>query len=263
MTIRYISAMKKINDWVGKAISPVVMMSFGKDSMALGFMIFKMLKLKIPVLYFRDPFDPCKNEWPDKVIQDWGLEVYDYPPLQCRVKIKGEFIELCPSYQIGETPEQYMDIPKAILEPAYKGEAWHCGRRILDRPKGTFEYPWDVTLHGHKSADVDRFYGPVKLKSEIIEIPRAGALCFPIKDWSNCDVWDFIETFNVPYQKNRYVNRIEIADKTNNNDYLTACTNCIDPRKSGKVFCPLVGHDINSVADRVLQGPAALPDYIK
>lgn len=260
--MRYLSTITQIQKWIQRFHRPVVMSSFGKDSMVMLFLIFKMMKIRLPVIYFRDPWDTNKNAWPDEVIHKWGLEVYDYPPLQVRVKLKGPYIELCPSYQIGKTPNEYMDIPKAILEPEYKGETWHCGRTILERPKGTFDFPWDLILIGHKSADVDRFYGPVVLKKALVEQHNVPATGFPLRDWSHDDIWDFIEEFNVPFQTNRYVNRQELDKKENNNDYLTACTNCVDPRKSGKVFCPLVGREINSVADRVLQGPAVLPDYI-
>jgi 3'-phosphoadenosine 5'-phosphosulfate sulfotransferase (PAPS reductase)/FAD synthetase len=254
--------MTQINKWLERFRNPVVMMSFGKDSMALGFMIFKMLKLKLPVIYYRDPFDPIKNEWPDKIIHEWGLEVYDYPPYQCRVKVKGEFIELCPSYQIGELPNGCIDVPKAILEPDYKGD-WHCGLKILERPKGSFNFPWDLILHGHKSADVDRFYGPVKLKTELVEKDGIPAVAFPLKDWTHDDIWDFIEDFDIPFQQDRYLNRVESADKITNNDYLVACTNCVDPRKAGQdVYCPLVGHGIKNISEQVLQAPALLPDYI-
>lgn len=259
--MRYLDAMSNINRWLKTYRNPVVMMSFGKDSMAMGFIVFKMMKLNLPVLYFRDPWDANKNEWPDKIIRDWKLEVYDYPPMQVRVKIKGEFIELCPTYQIGNGPNGGLDLPKAILEPG--DGAWHCGLKILERPKGTFEFPWDLILIGHKSADVDRFAGPLRLKSDLVTQPGIPTAGFPLKDWSHDDVWSFIENFDVPYQRDRYLNRIENPDKTNNNDYLTACTNCVDPRKSGKVFCPLVGHEIDSVAHLCLQAQPELPSYVE
>lgn len=253
--------MSKIDRWLKNYENPVVMMSFGKDSMVMGFIIFQMMRLRLPVIYHRDPWDEHKHVWADEIIHRWGLEVHDYPPMMCRVKINGDLIELCPGYQIGPKDNSFLDLPKAILDPT-PGEPWHCGRKIMERPKGTFNYPWDLVLIGHKSSDVDRFYGPVPLKQELVSQDGAPTAGFPISDWNDDDIWNFIEEFNVPFQKNRYVNRKDIPDKTNNNDYLVACTNCIDPRKSGKVFCPLVGHDIDSVAHMTSQAPPLLPSYV-
>lgn len=261
--MKYEIAMTVIKGWLEKFSKPVVMSSFGKDSMAMMFIIFKLLQLKLPVIYHRDPWDEHKHEWADRMIHDWKLEVYDYPPAMCRVKVKGDLIELCPAYQIGTGENGFLDLPKAILEPEHDRENWHCGREIMERPKGTFDYPWNLTLIGHKSSDVDRFYGPVKLKTNLVSQPGLPTAGFPLKDWTDDDVWSFIENFDVPFQENRYADRKEISDKTNNNDYLVACTNCIDPRKSGKVFCPLVGHNIDSVAHRTLQVPPLTPHYIK
>jgi hypothetical protein len=54
-------------------------------------------------------------------------------------------------------------------------------------------------------------------------------------------------------QGNRYdvAHRTRVAeDKRFNNDYVRACTRCLDRRQpSTEVFCPKVGHEIPNVSD--------------
>jgi hypothetical protein len=75
---------------------------------------------------------------------------------------------------------------------------------------------------------------------------------FPLKEWTDDELWEFIEKRRVPTQQgSRYVKRKEIEDKLFNNDYIEACTACIDPRNPAKVFCPLVNTEIDNVSARI------------
>src|ERR1039458_10789398 len=60
---------------------PIVMCSFGKDSIALSHLVRSMGHNKIPILFHRDPWFAEKYEFADKLIRDWQLTVFDYPPL--------------------------------------------------------------------------------------------------------------------------------------------------------------------------------------
>ena len=57
---------------------------------------------------------------------------------------------------------------------------------------------------------------------------------FPLRHWTDQDVWDYTELNRVPYDKRRYQNRAELDDKWLNPDYVHACTACIDPREDAQ-----------------------------
>jgi hypothetical protein len=100
---------------------------------------------------------------------------------------------------------------------------------------------------------VDEFEGHMPLKADLVEQDGMPALGFPLKDWDDEDLWHFIETRNVPVQyRTRYdYNGKEIGIKTFNNDWIEACTRCIDPREPETVFCPLLEKEIPNVSESV------------
>jgi hypothetical protein len=230
--------------------NPCVLCSFGKDSMVLLHLI-RSAGLNLPVVYHRNHWFPEKNAFADSVIQLWQLQVHDWPPSECGIKVHDDCIQTVNQYQV--SPTRSMHMPNGILEPE-EGKPWICGRfDILDRPKGTFVHPWDLMFSGHKGGDEDIFEGPWPLKTDYVYNADAPDFCFPLKEWSDGDVWDYIDEFNVPIQTTRYdvANRIELEDKRFNNDYVRACMKCIDPRQPQEVFCPKFNKNIPNVSHLV------------
>lgn len=252
------TTIERLTEWFEKFEQPVVMSSFGKDSMVMLFIIHRIMGKRLPVIYHGVPWRPWKNEWAQSIIKLWNLEVYDYLPLASGIKVKPDLIEIVHRYQMGPEPHQAIDIPVNILPPNGKVQvgpsdrSYECGLNMLARPKGGVLYQWNLTLIGHKDCDIDQFDGHIPLKSDLVEIEGMSALGFPIKDWSDEEVWDFIEERRVPVQYGtRYMDRKEIDYKDLNNDYIEACCACIDPRNPEKVHCPLVNREIDNVSDEV------------
>lgn len=248
----------KLEQWFRRFNNPALMSSFGKESMTLLFIIFRIMEKRIPVIYHGSPFDPWKNDWAQSIIKLWNLECYDYLPIASGIKVKPDRLELVHRYQMGPERHQAIDIPVNVLPPDKK---FQCGLKMLARPKGGILYQWNLTLIGHKDCDVDQFDGPVPLKSDLVET-QGITIGFPLKDWSDEELWDFIETRRIPVQYGtRYVERKEIEFKDFNLDYIEACTRCIDPRQAEKVFCPLVDREIPNVSREVLKFEGR-PPYI-
>jgi hypothetical protein len=237
----------RLEEWFEKYSNPVVMSSFGKDSMVMLYIIRTLMERRMPVIYHANPWKPWKNDWAWEIIKRWKLEVYDFPPLQSGIKVKPERLEIVNRYVIGK--DLPIDNPINILPPE---DDFMCGLAMLARPKGAIVYPWNLTLIGHKSSDIDEFEGHMPLKSDLVEGPLA--VGYPLKEWSDEDLWHFIETRSVPVQyKTRYheAERREIRVKVFNNDWIEACTRCIDPREPEKVFCPLLEKEIPNVSETV------------
>lgn len=249
----------RLIEWFEKFDQPVVMSSFGKDSMVMLFIIFRVMSKRIPVIYHGVPWSPWKNDFAQSMIKLWNLEVYDYLPTASGIKVKPDRLEIVHRYEMGSKPRQAIDIPVNILPPV---QNFQCGLKMLARPKGSILYQWNLTLIGHKSCDVDQYEGHVPLKSDLVEMKGMTALGFPLKDWSDEELWEFIEQRRIPVQYGtRYDQRKEIDYKDFNPDFIEACTACIDPRNPAEVFCPLVNREIDNVSAGVLRFEGK-PDYI-
>ena len=276
----------------------VLLCSFGKDSMVLLDLIRQVLPARelnchsypLPVIYHRHPYFPWKHEFADTVIRSWALEVYDFPPLACGVKAKGgsacpqadgsgqsqpigdnrfHRLELVTRYQVGSGG---IDIPMNTEAPIER-RPFVCGLQWLTRPKTLGgQWPWTTVFIGHKNSDVDPYEGPVPLKEDHVRVMRAGVdAVFPLRHWTDEDVWDYTEVNQVPYDKRRYGRSEmgdgrweELPDKWNNPDYVHACTACIDPRETRKtVPCPKLGGAlVRNMGPTVLR-METLPDYIE
>lgn len=237
----------QILEWIGQAQAPAILCSFGKESM-IQVHLTRDLGLRLPLVYHRNHWRPEKNAFADEVTQRWQLEVHDWPPSETGIKVHDDCIQTVSRYQIG--PDQGMDVPNGILEPQ-AGESYLCGRTdILERPKGTFFHPWDMYLMGQKSCDVDIFEGPCPLNTDRFAVKNGPVTVFPLADWTDADVWDYIAAFDVPVQTNRYdvANRREWESKRFNNDYAVACTRCLDRRQPAQVLCPKAGHYIPNIS---------------
>jgi hypothetical protein len=236
----------------------VLLCSFGKDSMALLHLARETLPRSdlacstypLPVLYHRHPWFAFKNKFANRVIESWGLEVHDFPPAACGVKANERHLELVARYHFGNSG---MDLPINIESPIARRD-FVCGLQWLLRPKSAkIAWLWENALIGHKSTDMDPFDGPIPLKCDHTE---AGGvrIAFPLRHWTDADVWDYLEENKVPYDKGRYADAKELADKWANPDYLHACTACIDPRqKALTVHCPKINQQVQNVGANVLR----------
>jgi 3'-phosphoadenosine 5'-phosphosulfate sulfotransferase (PAPS reductase)/FAD synthetase len=245
---------------------PVLYCSFGKDSMVLLHLITRYMGESIDLVFHREPFQTHKYQFADRIIVTWNLIAFDYPPSATAMWLGKEILAYTNYYEIGTKPDggpATLALPKNILEPK-NDERWVCGwKRFLDRPTGNFNYPWDCAFIGHKNCDEDQIAGKIPLHKSIVVTEGGPIIVFPLRYWSHDDVWDYTGMFNLPVDYSRYnqKDRKEHESKLFNSDYFTACTNCIDRRKSGKVFCPLVNGEIESIADQVAYNTVSLSYY--
>jgi len=244
-----------------------LMCSFGKDSMALLHLVRETLSKDLPVIYFKHPYFPAKQAFANEVIEAQALTVHDYPPFAAGVKVNDTMLELVARYGFGQNGA--MDLPINTVAPVPRRN-FICG--LYDwvlRPKaGVITFPWKSVFMGHKSSDVDPFEGPVPLKSDTARIGQT-ELVFPLRYWSDGDVWNYIEAHHVPYDKRRYQRSVvsgqwsEIADKWLNPDYVHVCTACIDPRETRKtVPCPKLGGELVRNMGAQVVRLQQIPDYI-
>lgn len=245
-----------------EAKRPALMCSFGKDSMVL-LHILRELEIDIPVIFFKDPWQPKKYKFAMDVIADWDLEVYDYPPVSVSMLYGKEIPAFVNDY---EAAGGTISIPKNIVEyeDGQKRNSYLCARDdFFGRPLGRFNFLWDMVLVGHKDSDEDQIYGKVPLQTKVLKREVGPSFCFPLKDWTTQDVWDYSVKHRVPQQwGTRYCTDFtEREDKTFNSDYWSACIRCIDKRKAGEVVqCPKYNTSLKNISHLVPEF-SKVPDY--
>jgi 3'-phosphoadenosine 5'-phosphosulfate sulfotransferase (PAPS reductase)/FAD synthetase len=232
------------------AKKPVVMVSFGKDSMVMLHLI-RSIRKDIDIIYITPPQFPKKQEFANKIIEDWNLKVYrDIPPVRVGVMYGEEKVEILNEYAIGE---QTIAIPIGRVEPNFSTDEWVCGRdEYLDRHLGYYNYPWDVSFIGHKGSDTDDVLGSVNIDISIKEIPNSSTFVYPLTEWNDTDVWDYIHSNNVPYAEKRYdKDGTEYLDKTYNSDRYPYCNKCFHFNNKNCVECPKTKTVIPSIWNEV------------
>lgn len=241
----------------------IVMSSFGKDSMVLLDLVFKA-DLKLSILFFREPFFPEKYEFANKVILERGYSVYDYAPLRTAIVKKDDQIEIANFYQVG-TEDEYMFLPTGIIKPI-EGKPFLCGLSdLLNKPTGTYNFPWDTVFIGHKSSDVDPMLGSVELNTSVVDTGPI-KLVLPVKDFTDEDIWEYHQRFNLPIHESRYNRKDswkEFKDKSFNPDYFPACMLCIDSDERERVLCPRLGKMVDSLSYLADYVTIKVPEYIK
>ncbi len=250
----------------GHHARPIVASSFGKDSMVLLSLVARA-GFKLPILFFREPFFPRKYSFANWIILQHDYVVYDYPPRQTLVSKRNGEMEIV---NLHDAPGRPLYLPTGIRPPVDGDEAYLCGLLDLyDKPKGSFpSFPWDLILIGHKNSDTDPILGPCPLNTDLQpgEAGGAPALCFPLRHFTDEDVWTYTERFKLPINHRRYDRTAgwkEFADITYNPDYFHACTACIDRDNPAMVMCPRLGREIPNISSQVLHLDAIkLPAYV-
>lgn len=259
-----------IRECLGGFDAPVVMSSFGKDSMVM----LHLIRLEtrglrgLPVLFHREPHHPLKYAFANRVIAQWDLTVYDYPPEDVQVvdDAAGRVQEVINLHRAGA---RMVYLPTG-LKPRVEGEPWLCGLFDLYlKPKCEgYQYPWDLAFIGHKDTDVDPVLGEVPLRTRLVVSPGepTPAFAYPLKDFTDADVWEYTRAHGLLVNDLRYSPRPpheELEDLTYNPDYFRACTACMDRDKAGEmVACPRYEKAVPSVAGTIARYDLAqLPTY--
>lgn len=228
--------------------NPVVLCSFGKDSMVM-FHLIRQITKELPVVFFREAFYPKKYAFANKIIEDWNLIVYDYPPAGTDYIFKnGEF----------DVVNWHNGYKNALLyRPAgthkYKdGEEYLCAvKDLLRKPViSGYSFDWDTIFVGHKSTDTDPILGDVPLKNNTVMIKEM-TLALPIANWTDKDIWEYAVENDVPINERRYDRDNgfkEFTDKTYNNDHHSCCFKCLDYKEDKVVICPKSGEEIKNIS---------------
>jgi 3'-phosphoadenosine 5'-phosphosulfate sulfotransferase (PAPS reductase)/FAD synthetase len=244
----------------------VIAWSGGKDSMVM-LDLMRNAGVKLPVVFFREPWQPWKYQFQDRIIREYGLECYTWQPVESAFQQNGDEFEVQNAYYFNETG---ITCPTGITPPV-SNQPWVCSLDILNRPKQPpLKAEWVNVWVGHKKCDSDPILGGdagtrVGIK---YNFPQATAI-YPLMDWTHEDVWNYIESYDIPFDADRYekVNGkwSERLDRSKNCDYVHACTACVDSRKTAPKFvhCPKFKTTIENISNKIHWVKPTIPSYMK
>lgn len=222
---------------------------------------------KLPCVQWREPWMRDRYEFSDKLIREWDLDVYDWAPGKIALT---DGTAPDGSHQIDFLKYQQWSPTTACAvavgtQAPVEGKPWRCGLDALSRPTGTFIFPWDSVFHGQKSADVDPIKGSVPLAMDVRRTPDAPTQLFLMREWSDAQIWEYLERECVPNDETRYAKDgngqwSHKADKSRNADYLHVCTACMSRRAPETVFCPKTNSEINNVSAWMPYEDHAIPE---
>jgi hypothetical protein len=253
--------------WLKQYPKPAVLWSGGKDSTALLHLLKFRAGADIPVVQWREPKFRERYRYSDRLTDQWNLEVYDYPPMHVAladgpdVETGQMRFDLLKFQQWGE---------KCIVlslgtERPIGGEKFLCGVDFLARPTGTFRWPWNAVFIGTKRCDTDLIKGHVPLQMDIRHHEGSPVSLYLIHDWSDAEVFEYLETSGVKPDEDRYeINDVgewvHKKDKSKNADYIPTCLNCVDRHNSGPAWCPKLKATVSSMAHLAPYEDVVIPE---
>jgi hypothetical protein len=259
--IKSVDAMDFIRRVLGQYRRPVIMSSFGKDSMVM-LDLFKRINVKLPILFHREPYFPAKYWFANYIIEEESYSVYDYPPSEFTVISNNGVTEIAKWYDVGKG-KLYLPIGISKLD---ESKPFVCGYwDMYNRPTGTFNFPWDVAFHGHKASDADPLLGALPLQVDVKINDGSVDYAYPLRHFTDEDIYKYTQENGVKWNAARYGSIVSPTDSYENDmnsDYHNACVRCLDPNEPSTVECPILKSRITNISGDVRRTSPKLPTYV-
>jgi hypothetical protein len=246
----------RIKEWNKRWPRSVVLWSGGKDSTALLHLIRYGAEIDIPVVQYRQPKFRERYAYSDYIIKEWNLEVYEYPPMKVSLADgpdvnTGEVrFDMLHYFQWG----QNCVVLSLGTETPKPDEKFLCGvDDFLQRPTGTFNWPWGAVFIGTKYEDTDLIKGHVPLAQDIRIVDGAPVSLYPMRDWTDDEIFWYLEDKGIVPDPTRYIKENgqwkNNPDTSLNADFYPACFNCVNRHLGRHVHCPKLNATITNISE--------------
>jgi hypothetical protein len=257
----------RIHAWHARWPNAAVLWSGGKDSTAMLHVLLHYCGLDLPIVQYREPKLRERYAYSDRLIKEWGLTIYDYPPTRMAIADgpdveTGEMrFDMLKYYQWGQTAV----VMSLGTERPKPGERYLCGvTDFLQRPTGNFNWPWEAVYIGTKYEDTDLIKGHVPLALDIRNVPGGPVSLYPMRDWSDKDIYTYLEDHGVTPDPTRYIKTeagwVNNPDKSLNADFYPTCFNCVDRHQGPHVDCPKLKARISNISHLAPYEDIVFPD---
>lgn len=240
-----------ILDALSTAAKPMVMVSFGKDSLVL-IDLLAAHGVKA-VLYLEDDDEVIDRPFIQSVVDRYGLSVtrmnrgrgmffvvkdqplflaFPFVSRQHFTPVPTNMIPYTSSCQDFQCVDEMLSNERGAVLPSYDPDFVFCGFKKTDvNAKGCLTF---LNLLG---ADVvnDR----LARISALTEIAPGLPLCLPLLHWTDDQVWAYLKDRGLPWSHEVY----DAAGQRRPTEKQW-CFRCHDPRESSIVFCPKLGRNV-------------------
>jgi hypothetical protein len=266
------NTIERMRLWHGRWPNAAVLWSGGKDSTALLHVLKFRAGIDVPVIQYREPKFRERYAYSDKLIKDWGLEVYDYPASGFAIADgpdtgTGDMrFDAVKYYQWGPRGTVAMSLGTERPTDAEIESGRHlCGvKDFLQRPTGAFNWPWEAVYIGTKYTDTDLIKGHVPLSLDVRYAPEGPVSLYPMRDWTDEDIYGYMEAEGVKADPTRYVKRNgrweNNPDKSLNADFYPICFNCVDRHQGPHVDCPKLKARVSNISHLAPYTDLVFPD---
>lgn len=204
--------------------------SFGKDSLLLLYLIKERID-NFHTIWYKTDLIASQKKFCEKIIMEWNLTVYSYPPADkyfLRNPESGELI-IINEYSIGG-----FRFP-VLSQPVHDDK--QCSLDLSKQRLEFFRFPFDVALVGWKNCDSHWLTGPNPFPDNGSEFAGDGKVYAPLRYLTDAQVESISEALNIPRNLSRYV----LEDAAYDPDSTLCCTKCFEGEK--RVYCPKI-HDM-------------------
>jgi hypothetical protein len=235
-------AISRIEEALQYCKRPILFCSFGKDSISLLHMTQKVCPtIKVAYLLVTIPFH--KHLYSFKTAADMNVDLILYPPS------KADYFQLGNIFKLSNLFYMNGNDWIGFRTGCYKyktGQDYSCAIELLNMPTvGSYKFQWDCIIHGHKKSDfeMDPFGGGPKASVELF-LQGPGYTSYPLYNWTDEDIWEYVNKYKLPVQSERYNNNpggdpTRTARDKYSNDAIPTCYECLDLHNEGKmVLCP-------------------------
>lgn len=232
------------NQWLHRMatdyLAPAILLSFGKDSVVM-LHLARKLGYRWPCISFQDPWWPERYNYAQALSAAWGLEVHTPPAQALMLYEQDGMLQTVTNYGLGT---ESISLPRDVIrydERKPLGNEICLRDDFFRRPLGTMAFPWDAVAHGQKATDTNPIFGKVGVTVHKKELPEgAPDAIYPLKNWTDDDVWDYIEANGIPVHEARYdvARRTVWQHRCDDIDYMPACARCVDRSEAANVWCP-------------------------
>lgn len=221
---------------------PVALSSFGEDSLVLLSLMKRVMGCYPDVVFWEDGLPKHKYRHAYQSAENMNINLFIYPPTFADYWQTDGFFDVVHYFYVDGS--RFLGLSSGC-RPYRAGEDYLCAvGDLLSYPTiDTYDFQWDFIFSGQKSCDDLHITDRHEMQSAAVEFGDR-FLIYPLHNWTDDDVWEYVERFALKVQKDRYEGNPGGREGTpendkNNPNVAPTCYTCLDYNNEGReVWCP-------------------------
>jgi 3'-phosphoadenosine 5'-phosphosulfate sulfotransferase (PAPS reductase)/FAD synthetase len=217
---------------------PALFVSWGKDSMVLLWTLHRLGILKQwTLLHGRDPQAPHKLRDVASWVREVGLVVHDIMPAARQIhESEDGHLRVVARYRLDE---DFSTCLGWSVDDTGKAEICLRDEWITGLPLAIHAVGCDAYVIGHKSADQEPGLESMDLHADAVQAAPGIMAYFPLRHWTDEDVWHYSDDFDIPRDTARYT---QPDNRAVDPDWKQACGRCLLRGNAGADMVPCPRH---------------------